>query len=203
MSVVDSIEDGLDDLTSVEAAAARGELPEWSRVSLQRRTHMGRVAALMEEWAQRLGLSEAEVLRWAAAGWLHDALRDEDPELLRHEVTSAEGDLPGPLLHGPAAARLLSGQVDSRILSAIRYHTMGSPSLDLLGRALYLADFLEPGRDFAVEWRASLVERMPSDMDAVLVEVVAARIANLVERRKPIRPDTAAFWTSLVGSGRR
>ncbi len=197
-----STEDALEDLTAVEAAAARGELPEWGRVTLLRRAHMGRVAALMEEWAQRLSLSEAEVLRWAAAGWLHDVLRDEDPELLRSEVSSSERDLPGPVLHGPAAARRLSGQVDSRILSAVRYHTIGSPSLDSLGRALYLADFLEPGRDFAVDWRASLVARMPDDLDRVLVEVVASRIAHLVERRKPIRPETAAFWTSLVG-GRR
>lgn len=197
-----STEDVFEDLTAVEAAAARGELPEWSRVTPPRRAHMGRVAALMEAWAQQLGLSEGEVLRWAAAAWLHDALRDEDPERLRPQVSAGERNLPGPILHGPAAARRLDGEVDPGIVAAVRYHTIGSPVLDRLGRALYLADFLEPGRDFAVEWRATLTARMPGDLDAVLIEVVASRLIHLVEKRKPIRPETAAFWTSLVGAGR-
>lgn len=196
-----STEDALEELTAVEAAAARGELPSWSRVTPPRRAHMGRVAALMEEWAQRLALSEAEVLRWAAAAWLHDALRDEDPRRLRPELSASERDLPDPVLHGPAAARRLADQVDPRILTAIRFHTIGSPALDRLGRALYLADFLEPGRKFAVEWRATLAARMPDEMDAVLVEVVASRLTHLIEDRKPIRPETAALWTALVGPG--
>jgi HD superfamily phosphohydrolase YqeK len=202
MSAVASTETGFEGLSAVEAAAARGELPDWSRVTPPRREHIARVARLMEEWAHGLGLPEDECLRWAAAGWLHDCLRDEDPERLRPEVASSDRDLPGPILHGPAAARRLAGQVDKRILNAVRYHTLGSPSLDRLGQALYLADFLEPGRDFAVEWRASLAARMPNDFDAVLVEVVASRLTHLIERRKPIRPETAAFWSSLVGVGR-
>lgn len=200
--VVASTETGLERLSPVEAAAARGELPEWARVSPRRREHMARVARLMEEWAHALALPEDECLRWAAAGWLHDCLREEAPERLRAEVADSERDLPGPILHGPAASRRLAGQVDKRILNAIRYHTIGSPSLDQLGRALYLADFLEPGRDFAIEWRADLSSRMPGDLDAVLIEVVASRLTHLIEKRKPIRPETAAFWTSLVGAGR-
>ena len=199
---VASTEPGLEQLSEVEAAAARGELPEWSRVTPRRREHMARVARMMEDWAHALALPEDECLRWAATGWLHDCLRDEDPERLRLETASAERDLPGPVLHGPVAARRLAGQVDKRILNAIRYHTIGSPSLDRLGRALYLADFLEPGRDFEIEWRAGLADRMPRELDAVLKEVVASRLVHLIERRKPIRPETAGFWSSLVGIGR-
>jgi 2-amino-4-hydroxy-6-hydroxymethyldihydropteridine diphosphokinase len=163
---------------------------------------MGRVAALMESWAHHLQLGEVEALRWAAAAWLHDALRDEDPVILRQEVTRDERDLPGPILHGPAAAARLTGLVDPRVVAAVRFHTIGSRSLDGLGRALYLADFLEPGRDFAIKWRTSLTERMPGDMDAVLIEVLSSRIGHLLERRKPIRPETADFWSSLVSKGR-
>ena len=90
------------------------------------------------------------------------------------------------------------GFKDEGVLRAVAYHTVGHPDLDAAGRALYLADFLEPGRDFSIEWRASLRERMPADLDAVLVEVLGSRLAHLIEARRPIRPETAAFWTELV-----
>jgi HD superfamily phosphohydrolase YqeK len=199
---VDSTEAEFGGLTSVEMEAARGELPVWSRARPERRQHMGRVAALLEEWAYALGLDHAEALRWAAAGWLHDVLRDADPAELVHEVSGDESDLPGNILHGPAAAARLQGRVDDRVVTAVRYHTIGHPRLDELGRALYLADFLEPGRDFADDWRADLRRRMPVDRDEVLIEVVAARITHLLARRSPIRPETAMFWTGLVARKR-
>lgn len=183
-------------------AAARGELPGWSHLSAERRAHVSRVAALMGEWAAALGLSEEDHTRWLAVGWLHDALREDDPEALRREVDERWRDLPGRVLHGPAAAQRLQGELDERALDAIRYHTIGHPGLDGLGRALYLADFLEPGRDFLEEWRAGLRARMPHDLHDVLVEVLASRLAHLVEGRKPIRPETAGFWSSVVSERR-
>lgn len=198
MSGADSTEPDLTTLTAVELAAARGELPAWSRASPRRREHMSRVAGLLEEWASALRLPQDEVLRWSATGWLHDALRDEDPRVLIHEVAEEERDLPGPILHGPAAAARLAGLVDPRVQMAIRYHTLGHPGLDRLGRALYLADFLEPGRDFASDWRAELRRRMPHELPDVLVEVIAARLRHLLDARKPIRPETAAFWSDAL-----
>jgi HD superfamily phosphohydrolase YqeK len=162
---------------------------------------MARVAALLGEWADALGLPPQERVRWVAVGWLHDALRDAPVERLRAEVPPEYRSLPGPLLHGPAAADRLHATADARLLHAIRYHTIGHPALDRLGKALYLADFLEPGRDFAVEWRTSLAARMPHEMQAVLVEVLAARIDHLVGLRKPIHPETAAFWSAAVATG--
>src|SRR5688500_2589733 len=196
MSVVASTEPAVQELTPVEEAAARGDLPDWACASPTRREHMSRVATLLESWGRRLELSEVETLRWAAVGWLHDALRDEDPELLRREVPAVDRELPGPMLHGPAAAGRLEGSVDARLVTAIRFHTVGSPRLDRLGRALFLADFLEPGRDFSVLWRADLNKRMPEGMDEVLLEVVGSRMAHLIERRKPIHPETSAFWSA-------
>ncbi|HEX8393459.1 MAG TPA: HD domain-containing protein, partial [Longimicrobium sp.] len=162
-------------------AAARGELPEWANVSEKRRAHMARVAGLMAEWAEGLGLSADDRARWAAAGWLHDALREDAPDDLRPQVPPAFRDLPGKLLHGPAAAERLAGLVDEEMLVAIRYHTLGSPRWGALGRALYLADFLEPGRRYEPEWTASLRARMPGEMEAVLREVVQARVRHVTE----------------------
>ncbi|MBA4158626.1 MAG: HD domain-containing protein, partial [Gemmatimonadetes bacterium] len=160
-------------------AAASGEIPEWAEASPRRRAHMARVAELMGEWADQLGCDEAERVRWLAVGRLHDALRDADPEALRSYVGPRFEALPGPLLHGPAAAARLAGLMDEDAVNAIRYHTIGHPDLALLGKALYLADFLEPDRDFSRQQRADLRGRMPQELEPVLADVVEARIRHL------------------------
>lgn len=180
--------------------AAAGQLPEWARVRPERRAHIARVAALMEQWARALGLPDEERRRWRAAAWLHDALRDADPDELRDQVPPGCRSLPGPLLHGPAAAARLraEGLRDEALLNAVGYHTLGHPALDAVGRALYLADFLESGRTFLPVWRASLRARMPAAAPAVLRDVAAARLRHLLERGHPIRPETLAFWNALA-----
>ncbi|CAN5240124.1 bis(5'-nucleosyl)-tetraphosphatase (symmetrical) YqeK [soil metagenome] len=188
---------GANDPQTALAAARRGELPEWATVSPERREHIRRVAALMEEWAVALSLPPDERERWRAAAWLHDALRDAPADALRGEVGPAYRDFLAPLLHGPAAAARL-GDGDAELAEAVRYHTLGHPALGQLGRALYLADFLEPGRDFEEEWRAELRARMPEDLDGVLREVVRARIQNLLSADRPVRAETVAFWNSLA-----
>jgi HD superfamily phosphohydrolase YqeK len=188
------------ELSAVVRAAARGELPAWSRVSEKRRAHMGRVAALMGEWADGLGLSADERARWVAAGWLHDALREDAPDELRPRVPEAFRALPGKLLHGPAAAERLAAELDDEMREAICFHTLGSARWGRLGRALYLADFLEPGRRYEPEWTASLRARMPGDMDAVLREVVDARVRHVTESGSTLHPETRALHGQVVGA---
>jgi HD superfamily phosphohydrolase YqeK len=183
----------LTELSPLARAAARGELPEWARASEKRRAHIGRVAALMGEWADGLGLSADERTRWLATGWLHDVLRESPHDELRPLVPEAFRSLPGKLLHGPAAAERLAGDADPEMLDAIRYHTLGSARFGTLGRALYLADFLEPGRKYEPEWTASLRARMPGEMNQVLREVVRARVGHVTESGSTLHPETQAF----------
>ncbi len=180
--------------------AATGELPAWACVGEKRRAHIGRVADLLDRWAAELGLDAAERVRWRAAGWLHDSLRDADAEVLRVGLQPELADLPARLLHGPAAARRLEseGVQDGELLEAIAYHTIGSASLRLLGRALYAADFLEPGRSHAPILLATLRARMPAELDAVVLEVAAARIRHLIGTRAELRPETLGFWNVLA-----
>lgn len=187
-------------LGPVARDAARGVLPGWARASEKRRAHIGRVAALLDEWARALGLPDGERERWLAAGWLHDVLREAPPEELRPLVPEAFRALPPKLLHGPAAAERLAGEADAELLDAIRYHTLGSPRFGRLGRALYLADFLEPGRRFEPEWTASLRARMPHDLDAVMREVVRARVRHVEESGSVLHPETRAFHEQVEGA---
>jgi HD superfamily phosphohydrolase YqeK len=183
-------------------AARAGRLPEWAAAGPERQAHIARVAALMDEWAAALRVSDAERERWRAAAWLHDALRDAPADALRATLEPPFDDLPDAVLHGPAAARRLEhdGAADAELLDAVRFHTIGHPGLGRAGRMLYLADFLEPGRDFAAAWRSALRARMPNDADAVLRDVLRARIEHLLRKDKPVRAETVAFWNSMAAA---
>ena len=183
-------------------AAGEGTLPEWAEVSSSRRAHMVRVSELMSTWADALSLSDWDRCRWRAAGFLHDALREVAPELLRPKVPSYQSSLPGPLLHGPAVAERLRVHyvLDGELLAALKYHTVGHASLGVLGRALYAADFLEPGRAFLPEWRAGLRARMPEELDGITRDIVGVRVSHLVDRGLELLPDTVEFWNALVAA---
>jgi 2-amino-4-hydroxy-6-hydroxymethyldihydropteridine diphosphokinase len=191
---------GSGNLHPILTEASRGELPPWSRASQGRRAHMIRVASLLEGWGRKRGEGEGEVARWKAAGHLHDALRDADPEKLRPLVDEPFRDLPGKALHGPAvAARLRAeGVGDEEFLHALTYHTLGSADFGSLGMALYAADFLEPGRRLREGWRKTLRQRAARDLEGVAKEILSARIGHLLDENRPLRKETVAFWNAMA-----
>jgi HD superfamily phosphohydrolase YqeK len=162
------------------------ELPAWARVGKRRLAHIRRVAELVELWAQEMGVTRRERERWLSAVWLHDALRDAR---LRAGVS-----------HGAAAAERAArdGESDQGVLDAVRYHSVGHAGWDDVGKMLYLADYLEPGRKRRAKQRAELAERVPRDRDRVLREVVAQQIRGRLRSGRPIDPNTLEFWNSLA-----
>jgi 2-amino-4-hydroxy-6-hydroxymethyldihydropteridine diphosphokinase len=189
--------------TLLEAAAA-GRLPDWARAGQARRAHIARVADLMDRWAVALGLDERDRRRWRAAAWLHDVVRDAPASDLRPHAGAEFDSLPGKLLHGPAAAALLrkAGVDDDALLTAVAFHTLGDASFDMLGRALYAADFLEPGRSFNPGLRAVLRARMPDAIEDVVRIIVRSRIVHLMESGHGIHPRTIGFWNTLAAEQR-
>lgn len=191
---------GKADPGSLVAAAARGKLPAWAVCGRKRREHMGRVSQLMGDWAELRGHRKDEVARWRAAGLLHDVLREAPPDELRRHLPDKHRALPAKAHHGPAgSARLADAKVgDEEFLHAIRWHTLGSPSFGPLGKALYAADFLEPGRRSRRRWREGLRERAPRNLDRVLREILAAKIDYLLRAELPVHRRTVRFWNSLI-----
>lgn len=172
-------------------------LPPWACVSQRRLAHITRVTALLDQWSAALGLSDAERAAWHDAGRWHDALRDAPvPELQR---LAGDDRLPERVLHGPAAAARLAedGEAREGLLHAIRWHTLGSPDWGRVGQALYMADFLEPGRPFAVQDRAFLASVVPSDFAGVFRQVVRLRIEWTVREGKSLFPETVALWNHV------
>lgn len=175
-------------------------LPPWARVTQARRAHIERVTGLLRDWAAAAGVPAAERDRWLRAGYLHDALRDAEPELLERLAPDAWG-VPS-LRHGPAAARMAEreGETDAGVLSAVRYHSVGYAGWDRVGRMLYLADYLDPGREFRVAERRAPAARAGADPEGVLREVAAERMQWVIQSKMPLIRESVDFWNALVGT---
>ena len=181
-------------------SSLRPTLPAWAEVTPERLQHVQRVAELLSRWADAMGIPDPERNRWLRAVWLHDALRDAPVEELMRWAPSTPG--PVELRHGPASAARAKaeGETDRGVLDAVRYHSVGLAEWDLVGRALYCADFLEPGRAFEPEERRALAERFPTDSRGVLREVARRRMRHLIESGWAIPTPTLRFWNALAGS---
>lgn len=124
-----------------------------SRLSPRRFAHTLGCAECARTLALRFG---ADADAAYTAGLLHDITReisyDNQLKLCKKhdiilDIISKET---APLLHaitGAAIARY-EFHVSDDIYDAIRYHTTGRAKMSLLERILWLADMIEPGRDF-------------------------------------------------------
>lgn len=163
------------------------------RLSEKRYGHTLRVAATAEDLARTHGLDPD---RARLAALLHDAAREiGDPEeFLR---ISREWDLPvdeperqnPKLLHGPVAAELARRELgvdDKHILEAIRVHTVGRPGMGTLALVLFVADKIEPARDYPSVERLRRLAR--EDLREAAAESLRRAIAHNEERGRPTHP---------------
>jgi len=172
-------------------------LPAWAEVSKKRRAHVERVVALLERWAGELRVPAAEADAWRAAGFLHDALRDAPKKLLRAVTRDKTGV--AELLHGPAAAirARADGERRADVLDAVRFHTLGSATWKRTGKALYMADFLEPGRKFLIDERAFLADNVAHDFAGTFRQVVRMRLEWSLRQGGELFPDSVKLWHAV------
>jgi predicted HD superfamily hydrolase involved in NAD metabolism len=144
------------------------------------------------------------------AGLLHDWDREVPRELLADRaqdagvaVGSVEAASPY-LLHAQTGAVAVSEAlpgVSAEVLQAISRHTIGAPDMTALDMVVYLADMIEPHRDFPG------VEDLRRAVGVVsLGELFALgyqqSMRHLVDRRRRIHPDSVAVWNTLVAGDR-
>jgi HD superfamily phosphohydrolase YqeK len=176
------------------------ELPPWAIVSDKRRAHIARVAALIDEWAEAMRLDPAVRQEWHDAARWHDALRDA-PEALLRELATGFPVADASVLHGPAAEGRLrrDGEHRTAVLDAVRWHTIGHKGWTRTGKALFMADFLEPGRSFMRAERGYLAHQVPHDFDGTFREVVRVRLEGTLRDGKPLFLETVDLWNSVRG----
>ena len=151
-----------------------------------RRAHcerVGELAALLcrayrEDWeevARLAGRAHDTARELGAQGWFEEAAR------LGLDVGPEERETP-VLLHGPVAAAWMeeAGVGTPAVWAAVRFHTTAAPGLDVGSRAVYVADGIEPGRNYP---QADVLRRLAvRDLDQAYREVLAGSEAYLRTR---------------------
>jgi predicted HD superfamily hydrolase involved in NAD metabolism len=168
-----------------------------SRLSKERYEHTLRVADTAEELAQIHSL-DADRARLAAL--LHDAAREMGPEEFLNladnwhlQVGDPERQSP-KLLHGPVAAELAKRELgidDEEILEAVRAHTTGKPGIGPLALVLYVADKIEPARDYPSVGRLRTLAT--KDLRRATEESLQRAIAHNEQRGKATHPASLAM----------
>ena len=115
-----------------------------------RRAHSIRVALTATERAAKLKIPERKAL---AAALFHDCAKNiaENSPLLAGFTPPC--GVPGSVWHqyaGEFLARTRYGVTDEDVLNAICYHTSGRPNMSPLEELIFLADMVEPERDYDV-----------------------------------------------------
>ncbi len=163
-----------------------------SRLTEKRHGHTLRVAETAADLARVHGLDED---RARLAALLHDAARERGPEeflRLADEWALPVGDperQSPKLLHGPVAAELARrelGVEDLEVLEAVRAHTTGKPLMGPLALALYVADKIEPARDYPSVRRLRALAR--EDLHRAATESLRRAIAHNEQRGRAIHP---------------
>ena len=166
-----------------------------SKLNTHRFLHTLGVADTVRLLAQVHGADEEKA---AFAGLLHDCARRWPNERLPEEcekrgipVSDLEREMP-ILLHAQLGAALAEeeyGVTDRSILEAIRVHTTGTPAMGPLSKILYIADYIEPGRNMVSNLnqirRAAFFR--PDD---ALIMILRGTLDYLKKKGGPIHPAT-------------
>ena len=160
-----------------------------------------------EETAAKLArLYGADEMLARRAALLHDCTkrlsREEHLALCeQYGISLDEWELNGSkLLHARTGAALASTVFGERaeVVDAIRWHTTGKPDMTLLEKVIYLADYVEPNRNFeGVEEVRTLAWQ---DLDKAVMRGLAMTVAEIEAEDRPVHPDTKNALAYLKGT---
>ncbi len=141
----------------------------------------------------------------ALAGLLHDCAREIRGEEIfeacrRYDipvdmVTRAQPEL----LHGSIGAELAREEYavwDESVLDAIRFHTTGRENMSMLEKIVFIADYIEPGRNFPEVHEARKIAF--EDIDMAVLNSLDRTMGYLINRGVLIHTDTVNARNSVI-----
>lgn len=104
-----------------------------------------------------------------------------------------------PVIHAPLGAVIAKveyGIDDKEILEAIRCHTVAKENMSLLDKIIYIADMIEPTRDFpGVD---QIRKAAYDDIDKAVIMGLKKSIVFNAQKDKIIHPDTISAWNYIL-----
>ena len=173
-----------------------------SKLTKERYKHSLGVSSTAEQLAKRFGASPEKA---KLAGLMHDCAREypmkdfiEIAESMDIPVGEIERHAP-ILLHAHIGAKLMKSvyQIeDEEIQEAVRLHTTGGENMTKLDKIIYLADLIEPSREFSeVTYLRDLAEK---DLDKALFAAFNQSILHVVKGNQVVHPDTITARNQML-----
>ena len=154
-----------------------------SVLSIERYIHTLGVVKTAKKLALRYG---EDVEKAALTALLHDCAKNlpaDSPYLEGFSLPTEWGEVPAEVAHQFSGAFICErhfGVEDAEILDAIRYHTSGRPNMGDLEKIIFLADMIEPARNYdCVEQIRALFWK---DLDGCL-EYALYETLNFLEKK--------------------
>ncbi|MDT2755297.1 bis(5'-nucleosyl)-tetraphosphatase (symmetrical) YqeK [Enterococcus pseudoavium] len=173
------------------------------RMSERRFKHVLGVEETAIALAERFGESPEKA---SIAALTHDYAKERSDEEFQLAIERGNYDNKAELLkygnsiwHGLVGADFVARELnitDETILSAIRLHTTGAAEMSLLDKIIYVADYIEPGRDFPGVEDARVIAF--SDLDQAVAFETKHTLAHLIEKETPVYPKTIETYNRWV-----
>jgi len=168
----------------------------------QRFEHSLRVMDTAEKIARHYN---ADVEKARLAGLVHDCAKNmNDEEMIKVIKENNYNDnyiyiKTAALMHGLVGgiiARNVMGINDTEVLNAVIYHTTGRENMSILEKIIYIADYIEPMRNF--EGVDMLRDLTYKDLDEALLMAFDKTIEYVISRRQPLHLNTVKARNFLI-----
>ncbi|WBW49211.1 bis(5'-nucleosyl)-tetraphosphatase (symmetrical) YqeK [Peptoniphilus equinus] len=139
------------------------------------------------------------------AGYFHDCAKVKDVRLLlqlaaEHHLDLTEDMKQSPMIiHGFLGAKMAQscyGVIDPEVLDAMRYHTTGRANMSTLEKIVYIADAIEPKRNYRGIERARQLAY--EDLDRAVYENMNYTISDLARKHYYIAELTVTARNDLL-----
>lgn len=171
------------------------------QMSEQRFLHVLGVEETAIALAEKYGASPAKA---SVAALTHDYAKERSDEEFQFVIERDGYDQEllrygNAIWHGLVGADFVQRELaihDEEILQAIRLHTTGAAEMSLLDKIIYVADYIEPGRDFPAvkEARRLAIE----NLDAAVAYETQQTLLYLVKNKQLIYPKTLETYNTWV-----
>jgi predicted HD superfamily hydrolase involved in NAD metabolism len=141
----------------------------------------------------------------STAAWLHDCTKEWPKAKMldvidqsKFKLDPLEKKIPA-LWHAHASAAIAIkkwGITQSDILGAILSHTMGNSNMSLTAKIIFIADFIEPSRDFPGVENIRKISKV--DLESAVKSKIMMTISYLLKEKGLIHPRLILTWNSLI-----
>ncbi|WP_261806109.1 bis(5'-nucleosyl)-tetraphosphatase (symmetrical) YqeK [Lapidilactobacillus luobeiensis] len=141
-----------------------------------------------------------DITQAGIAGLLHDYAKEKsDAEfkamIAKHQLDTELLAYGNNIWHGEVGQYFIAeelGVTDPEILSAIAHHTSGAAQMSTLDKIIFVADYVEPGRDYpgAAAARASVA----AGLDAAVAYELDHTLIHLIDKQQRVYPAMFAAY---------